>query len=225
MANIMMLLDTSRCIACRACQVACKQWHSLPAEQTNFTGTYQNPPDLSGKNLTLIRFNEFLDKKGMPRWLFFIDRCRHCVTPRCKDACPDGVEITEEGFVVFNHEANPENCRIPMESACPYNIPRFNEDLDQYVKCDFCFDRFKPSAKPITMKNGGKPTTACELACPVGAIFTGDYRTVLGEAVNRLNELRSTYPNANIYFGGYGGIGHVIWLLAEEPTKYNLGTI
>ncbi|MEM7828513.1 MAG: 4Fe-4S dicluster domain-containing protein, partial [Candidatus Aenigmatarchaeota archaeon] len=82
-----LLVDTSKCQACKACQVACQQWHTLPAEDTTFTGSYQNPPDMSGANLTVVKFIE-LESSGKLEWLFFKDQCRHCETPSCKASCP-----------------------------------------------------------------------------------------------------------------------------------------
>jgi len=217
--EIMMFIDTSKCIGCKACQVACKQWHKLEAEKTVFTGSYQNPPDLSCKNLTVIRFNEHEDN-GKLKWLFFKNQCRHCVRPRCKEACPEGVEIDPDtGAVLFNDKARPENCRIPLEDACPYNVPRLNGQ-GRYVKCDLCYDRFKSSANPIVR---GK--TACELTCPSGAISTGTAKKILEEARKRLAAVKSNgHPNAYIYTGAFGTETHVLWLLTDEPAKYGLPT-
>lgn len=94
----MMLIDTSKCIGCKACQIACQQWHSrgfkndpsfqrsMPAEQTTFTGSYGNPPDMSGINLTIVKFSEF-EEGGQMKFLFFKDQCRHCSIPLCRNAC------------------------------------------------------------------------------------------------------------------------------------------
>ena len=79
------LIDTTRCTACRGCQVGCKQWHNLPANRTYQMGTHQNPPDLNPFNFKLVRFNEHEQKDGTVVWNFFPDQCRHCVTPICKD--------------------------------------------------------------------------------------------------------------------------------------------
>ena len=81
----MFLIDTTRCTACRGCQIACKEWKQLPATATKQTGSHQNPPDLNGSTLKLVRFSE--NKiKGRVVWNFFSDQCRHCITPPCKDA-------------------------------------------------------------------------------------------------------------------------------------------
>lgn len=96
----MMMIDVSKCIGCKACQIACQQWHSvpgesftsLPAEQTQFTGSYQNPPTTSAANLTVVRFCEINSNNGDPKWIFIHDKCRHCDDPECigqfKETCP-----------------------------------------------------------------------------------------------------------------------------------------
>src|SRR5512136_3069738 len=86
MNGIRLLIDTSKCIGCKACQIACQQWHSLPSEDTVFAGAYQNPPDMTAANLTVTKFIENMDTKL--NWLFFKDQCRHCDDPPCLPACP-----------------------------------------------------------------------------------------------------------------------------------------
>ncbi len=65
------LADTSKCTACRGCQVACKQWNGLPGTQTKQLGTYQNPQDLSAETWKLVRFAEGRKNGGKPYWYFF----------------------------------------------------------------------------------------------------------------------------------------------------------
>ncbi len=85
----MMMIDASKCMGCKACQIACQQWHSLEAEQTTLVGrtccdTYQQPSDMSGTNLTVVKFCERTDPNdGKPRWFMFKDQCRHCEIPEC----------------------------------------------------------------------------------------------------------------------------------------------
>jgi formate dehydrogenase iron-sulfur subunit len=215
--EMMMLIDTSKCIGCKACQVACKQWHMLPAESTSFTGSYTNPPDFSGKTLTYIKFTDYEKNKKLS-FLFFKHQCRHCERPKCQLACPNGIERTREGFVIFNEDCIPENERKDIIAACPFNVPRFNETNGNYVKCDFCFDRFGGYS---TTYRDGKPTTACELACPTGAIVTGFAADISSLVKRRYSKVRRTMPKANIYNGNYGKT-HVIYLLVEKPSAYGL---
>lgn len=221
----MMFIDTSKCIGCRACQVACKQWHSLPAETTSFVGQYTNPPDYSGSTLTYVKFTEF-ERRGKLKWLMLKNQCRHCLRPKCQPLCPKGVERTREGFVIFNDDCKPINVRVLGDDAakiaafiasCKFNVPRFNGT--KFVKCDFCFDRFE-SGKYTTYRDGN-PTTACELACPSNAIVTGTFSDMRSDILDRFGKVRLEYPYASLYKGGFGRT-HVIYLLVEKPSSYGL---
>lgn len=211
----MMLIDTSRCMACRGCQVACKDWHQLPAEETTFVGTYENPPDLSGVTLSRVRFSEVDGPVFM--WLFFKDQCRHCMNPKCQHFCPVGnaIEVTSSGAVVITDSCNPTACRNrPCERMCPYGIPRFNGDKE--TKCDLCFDRIEAGKSPI-----------CAKTCPPGAITFGDSQTVIDEANARLAELAAEYPNAEVYPDSFlstkpGAGTRVGWILVDCADKYGL---
>ena len=161
----MMMIDTSKCIGCKACQVACQQWHSLPAEETEFTGSYENPPDMSAANLTIVRFfDDFVlcPAVSNPGFMFFKDQCRHCDTPYCKKACPltpKGIKRKKNGIVYVTANCDPTACSPdpvkPCQLACPFKtsfptplgLPRYlkldGSELDGRAnKCDFCYDRF-----------------------------------------------------------------------------------
>jgi len=227
--RIMMFIDTSKCIACKACQVACKQWHSLPAEETTFTGSLQNPPDVSGSTLTNIRFTEYENVRGKLLFLFFKNQCRHCIRPKCNKACARGVEVTAEGFVIFNEDCTIANLRVSgttddekkenFKNTCPFKIPRYNETLGRFVKCDFCVDRFNSDF--YLGHREGKPTTACEFTCPPGAIYTGPVTDVRGRALARLRALKVNNKKANLYQGKYGRT-QVIFLLTETAKAYGV---
>jgi formate dehydrogenase iron-sulfur subunit len=172
MAKKRMLIDMSKCIACKACQIACQQWHQLPAEDTSFEGSYQNPKDLSAANLTLTKFFE-VGNNGDLRWLFFVDRCRHCKDPQCKEACPlKAIKQTNKGMVYIKAKCTPtkpfpgavvgvdycsDNDEKPCQLACPFkrfgsppnSIPRYRLNNGSALadgranKCDFCYDRWR----------------------------------------------------------------------------------
>jgi formate dehydrogenase iron-sulfur subunit len=207
----MLLIDTSRCISCRACQVACKMWHKLLPEDNNKPRTH-----LTGTTFTLVK--EFEAKvDGRLRRLFFKDQCRHCIRPRCKNACPLGA-ITQQGSgaVVITARCNPNLCitssgNLPCKLACPYNIPRLNKKKNKVRKCDLCYDR---------IGDGSGRKTACADACPTGAIIFGDANEVWEKAYKRLAKVKARYPNANI--GGSSSQSSVKWLLTASPNLYGL---
>jgi formate dehydrogenase iron-sulfur subunit len=233
----MMLIDTSKCIGCKACQVACKQWHSLPAEDTTFTGSYSNPPDVSGKTLTAVKFTEFEDVRQRLYFVFFKKQCMHCNQAECQIHCSKGVIKTREGFVIFTDKCTLANLRglgLPAGATdaekiakyiefCPYNIPRYDYDNQRFVKCDFCVNRF-PSGYcgpycSATYRDG-KPTTACEFTCPPGAITTGPAKDIMTLAKNRLYEVKANLNHTNAML--WGGRGRVVFLLTEHYTNYGL---
>lgn len=245
MAKKMMLIDTSKCIACRACQVACQQWHKLPAENTSFTGSYQNPPDMSSANLTVVKFYE-VGSNGDLRWLFFADKCRHCAAPLCKAECPLGaINQNTNGFVFITNKCKPSKCSKnavkPCQLACPFKtgplgIPRYQLNNGELLeggkanKCDFCYDRWKNlrDGAPNPLKSypfdgtfAESAKSACELVCPTGAISTGGSLKKRNEAKARVSYLKANgYPNANVYPNGYQT--QVIWILLESCEAYGL---
>ena len=234
--STMMFIDTSKCIGCKACQVSCKQWHQLPVEPTTFTGSYQNPPNVSRDTFTMVKFTEF-EREGKLKWLFFKNQCRHCLRPKCQRACPKGIKRTKEGFIVFNENCIPANLKAPYKAlddakpdaeknlggACPFNVPRYNPDLGRYVKCDFCFDRLDSlnAGKYASTYRDGCATTACELTCPPQAIITGTVGTITPIAKKRFNKVKKNLPYASLYWGKYGRT-QVLYLLAEAPASYGL---
>ena len=183
------LVDVSKCTACRACQVACKQWNENPAEKTYQVGTYQNPPDLSSLTYTIIRFQE-QRVNGEMVWTFFKDQCRHCVEPPCKEVADEMVEGAilqdENGAVTFTEKT--KDCDFQeVRDACPYDIPRQDPATGIIYKCTFCNDR---------IANGMIP--ACIKTCPTGALQFGPRDEILEKAHRRLKELKKDYPHARI---------------------------
>jgi formate dehydrogenase iron-sulfur subunit len=212
---IVQFIDTSKCIGCKACQVSCKQWHQLPAEETVFTGSYSNPPDVSGKTLTRIGFSEYESGSAF-RFLYYKKQCMHCKTCACAKYSSEVIR-TSEGFILFTEnctlsslkrlKGNDEEKIAAFIAACPFNIPRYDYDLGRFVKCDFCYDRYD---------KGVTDHTACAQTCPSGAIKTGPSRDILTMASSRLDEVQAMYPHANLY-----GRGNVVFLLIEDYTAYS----
>jgi formate dehydrogenase iron-sulfur subunit len=190
MADKSFFVDTSKCTACRGCQVACKQWNKLGTEDTVNWGSHQNPPDLSSTCYKVVRFNE-AEVAGRPVWLFFPDQCRHCVEPPCKEAADAQVKdaiVKDEatGAVIYTDKTKNLRAKDILD-ACPYNIPRADKKSKLLVKCTMCFDR---------VKNGMLP--ACVKTCPTGAMSFGDRNEVVDKAQKRLAEVKKKFPQASL---------------------------
>jgi len=171
-----MLIDTTKCIGCRACQVACKSWNNLPGESTRFSETWSNPRYLDADNYTRIIFREVTTPEGDLRWHFISRRCMHCLTPACASACPVGaLKKLPDGPVVYNDEICI-GCRYCM-MACPFQIPKFewSKAIPLIRKCTFCADRQAMKQEP-----------ACSASCPTGSLLFGERDQLLKEAHRRI---------------------------------------
>lgn len=213
MKEMGLLIDTSKCIGCRSCQVACKQWHSHLAEKTNCRGNYQNPPDLSPVTWTLVRFSEHTEYEyGGPvkiNWLFTKDQCRHCIDPPCISACPipGGITKYDNGAVVINSK-RCDGCKACV-SACPYQIPRYDWTTGKVAKCIFCIDRITNDLQPLCVK-----------ACPTGTLKFGERKDIIAMAEARQATLINRgYRKANI-------VGRrrfqVIYVFAHPAERYDI---
>jgi formate dehydrogenase iron-sulfur subunit len=206
------LCDTTKCIACRSCQVACKQWNELETVQTTNRGTYENPHDLSHCCWALIRFKETERSDETLAWNFLRNSCRHCLDAPCKQACadPDSITIDEQtGAVIFN-EGTKNESYAKIRNGCPFDIPRQGPD-GQLRKCVMCYDR---------VHNGELP--ACVKACPTDAMTFGDREEILAAADERLAELRANgFPNASIVDRRDV---RLLLLLADPASMYTMTT-
>jgi len=200
-------IDTTLCMACRGCQVACKQWHYLPAEKTVNRGTYQNPADLSFVTYKLVRFEEVV-VGGKLKWLFFADQCRHCLEPPCEMTADDPKAIFSDsatGAVLYTANTKNVDAQAVVDS-CPYNIPRAAKD-GTIAKCDMCIDR---------VENGLLP--ACVKTCPTGAMNFGNREEILAMARKRLAAVKKTDRKAKLL--DPDDI-RVIFLVTEDPKLYH----
>ena len=202
-------IDLTKCTACRGCQVACKQWKKLPAEKTENWGSHQNPKELSGTTLKLVRFEEVGTGPDDMQWLFFPEQCRHCVEPPCLDAMTIPGSIIhdpETGAVVFTELTAQEPDKEAFQMACPYDIPRINEETGRVVKCDMCVDRVKVGLLP-----------ACVQTCPTGAMNFGDREDMLALAEKNLAKALKKYPDAELVDADSV---RVIYLVQTDPDSY-----
>jgi len=206
-------IDTSRCTACRGCQVACKEWHEHPPVPTLQRGTHQNPPDFTPFNFKIVRFSEHkID--GKIKWLFFPDQCRHCLVPPCKDAADayvPGAIVRDEatGAVLYT-----EKCKqLTIDQAqqvrdvCPYNIPRRVEATGMLTKCDWCIDRQRAGMKP-----------ACVKTCCTGTMNFGERDEMLALARQALTKVKANHPQAQLLDEEYLS---VIYLVTEPRNLYH----
>ncbi len=188
-------IDTSRCTACRGCQVACKEWQGFPANHTKQLGwgNHQNPPDLNCFNYKLVRFSEHKIRNRVI-WNFFPDQCRHCTEPPCKVAADGNVKNAvvidrETGAVIFTERTKKisKDVFIRMKEYCPYNIPRRNETTGIINKCDMCLERVEVGHLPMCVKT-----------CPTGAMNFGERSLMLAVARDRLAVVKNNFPDASL---------------------------
>jgi formate dehydrogenase iron-sulfur subunit len=227
------LVDTTLCIGCRACQVACKQANENEAEKTTFfakEGGFQNPADLSPNTYSLVTFNELVDELGELKWIFARRQCMHCVEPSCESACIVGaLTRTPEGAVVYDKD-KCIGCRYCMV-ACPFGIPTFEWDkqIPYITKCEFCTDRQADTTAPDTLNDVAlsdesksrhviaQTKSACSSVCPTGAIKFGDRDQLLLEGNARISASPKKYVD---HIFGEEEVGGTGWLyLAAVPFK------
>jgi formate dehydrogenase iron-sulfur subunit len=233
--------DTSVCIGCKACEVACKEWNLLPADDAasmDLLGlSYDNTGALGASSWRHVAFieqpapaarePEFL---GMPastlpgaspdhqrtelRWLMSSDVCKHCTHAACLDVCPTGSLFRTEFGTVVVQEDICNGCGYCV-SACPYGVIDRREGDGRAWKCTLCYDRLKGDLQP-----------ACATACPTQSIQFGDLDELRERAARRVDELHGAGVGEARLYGhdeddGVGGDG-AFFLLLDEPEVYGL---
>lgn len=206
------LIDTTKCIGCKACQVACSEWNELRDEVGHNHGTYDNPQDLSAETWTLMRFTEHENTAGNLEWLIRKDGCMHCADPGCLKACPSPGAIVKlaNGIVDFNQD-HCIGCGYCI-TGCPFDVPRISQKDHKAYKCTLCSDRVAVGLEP-----------ACVKTCPTGAIVFGSKEDMKEHAAERIVDLKSRgFEHAGLYDpSGVGGT-HVMYVLhhADDPSLY-----
>jgi formate dehydrogenase iron-sulfur subunit len=219
--------DTSVCIGCKACEVACKEWNGVPEDGLNLLGmSFDNTGGLSADSWRHVAFIEQPKPVAVPdggdgepggdgvRWLMSSDVCKHCTHAACLDVCPTGALFrTEFGTVVVQADVcnGCGNC-IP---ACPYGVIDQREGDGRAWKCTLCYDRIGDGLMP-----------ACATACPTESIQYGPLDELRERAERRVQHLHDGgTPEARLYGqdpdDGVGGDG-AFFLLLDEPEVYGL---
>lgn len=235
--------DTSVCIGCKACEVACKEWNAVPAPDDpsgmDLLGlSYDNTGDLGANNWRHVAFIEqqvpasrvdtsSVDNLGMPtigapqqeddtgiRWLMSSDVCKHCTHAACLDVCPTGALFRTEFDTVVVQPDICNGCGYCVP-ACPYGVIEKREDDGRAFKCTLCYDRIGDGLEP-----------ACAKACPTDSIQYGEVSELRQRAVERKQALHADGVTEARLYGddpddGVGGTG-AFFLLLDEPEVYGL---
>ncbi|OUD02852.1 4Fe-4S dicluster domain-containing protein [Streptomyces swartbergensis] len=236
--------DTSVCIGCKACQVACKEWNLLPAEtgELDLLGqSFDNTGALSANNWRHVAFIEQKTEQttapdrppvdlGMPamgppghdagaadgqvRWLMSSDVCKHCTHAACLDVCPTGSLFRTEFGTVVVQEDICNGCGYCVP-ACPYGVIDIRPGDGRAFKCTLCYDRLGAGREP-----------ACAQACPTDSIQFGPLEELRERADRRVTELHERGVDQAQLYGrdpqdGVGGDG-AFFLLLDEPEVYGL---
>jgi formate dehydrogenase iron-sulfur subunit len=207
--------DTSICIGCKSCEVACKEWNAVPEDGLNLTGmSFDNSISLGADTWRHVAFIERRDEAGDFRWLMSSDVCKHCTEAACLDVCPTGALMHSEFGTVVVQEDICNGCGYCV-SACPFGVIGRREDDGRAHKCTLCYDRLGEGLEP-----------ACAKACPTQSIQFGPLDELHQRADARLATLHEAgVPEARLYGrdpgSGVGGMG-AFFLLLDEPEVYGL---
>jgi formate dehydrogenase iron-sulfur subunit len=218
------LTDSTLCIGCKACEVACKEWNDVPGDGFTFTGmSYDNTGGLGHSTWRHVKFIERGENPTEPaeggyrsnafRWDFSSDVCKHCSNAGCLEACPTGSIVRTEFGGVFIQPDVCNGCGYCVV-ACPFGVVDRRPDDGRAFKCTFCYDRQKAGLQP-----------ACATACPTQSIQFGALDDLRARAERRLDELRARgIDDAQLYDGSGGSVGgtHAMFIFRGNPEEYNL---
>jgi formate dehydrogenase iron-sulfur subunit len=211
--------DTSVCIGCKACEVACKEWNVLPSTSEGFLAdSLDNTGELNGQTWRHVKFIDNVPDQTMGEgngraFLLMSDVCKHCQHASCMDVCPTGAIIRTEFDTVFIQDSVCNGCRNCI-AACPYDVIDVDHDKNIARKCTLCYDRLQGGMEP-----------ACAKACPTDSIVFGPLDELHRQADQRLAALHDQgIREANLYGRDdevYGGL-NAFFLLMDEPETYGL---
>lgn len=215
------LTDSTLCIGCKACEVACKEWNGIEADGMDFTGfSYDNTTALGHSTWRHVKFVEGTPEPGiggndaeLMSWAFSSDVCKHCEVAGCLEACPTGSLVRTEFGGVYLQPDICNGCAYCVV-ACPFGVVQKNEDDGRAFKCTFCIDRQKAGLEP-----------ACAKACPTESIKFGRLEDIREETSKRMEVLRERgMADAQVYDPTETSVKgiHSIFILRGEPATYNL---
>jgi len=220
--------DTTRCIGCKACESACKQWNALPADNMALTGdSYDNTGALSASTWRHVSFIEMIgsgDARAtemapyQSNWLMMSDVCKHCHNAPCLEACPTGALFRTEFDTVVVQQDICNGCGYCVP-ACPFGVVDLSAVDGKAHKCTLCYDRLKGGLEP-----------ACAKACPTDSIQFGEIGDLQESAHRRVEELHARGVSSAYLYGApgtpgaTGDLGHLnaFFLLTQRPEVYNL---
>ena len=237
--------DTTVCIGCKACEVACKEWNNLPADNIGLTGqSYDNTGALSANSWRHVAFIEQADLREAPSsgsggcghgagqggvrandqqpyqsgWLMLSDVCKHCHNAPCLEACPTGALFKTEFDTVVVQQDICNGCGYCVP-ACPFGVVDLSTTDGKAHKCTLCYDRLKGGLEP-----------ACAKSCPTDSIQFGELSDLQHRAAERVEHLHAVGVDSAYLYGtpgapgATGGLGHLnaFFLLTDRPERYNL---
>ncbi|GAC1413725.1 MAG: 4Fe-4S dicluster domain-containing protein [Burkholderiaceae bacterium] len=207
--------DTTVCIGCKACQVACHEWNQIPTvSEYKLLGTsYDNTGSLSAENWRHVKFIEqFPDDSKPGRWLMMSDVCKHCTDAPCMVVCPTNAIMKTEFETVYIQQDTCNGCRDCV-AACPFGVISMSAQDKKAHKCTLCYDRLQHQLEP-----------ACAKACPTKSIIFGDTEDLWKQARSRVDQLHAQGQNDAYLYGDQeilGGLG-AFYLLVDKPEIYGL---
>jgi len=212
------LTDSTLCIGCKACEVACKEWNRLPDDGIEWRGlSYDHTGALGHSTWRHVKFVEGFQAPGprpqAPTWNFSSDVCKHCEHAGCLDACPTGSIVRTEFGGVFIQPDVCNGCGYCVVS-CPFGVVDRHPSDGRAFKCTFCYDRQKAGLVP-----------ACAKACPTESILFGEIDALRTRAAARVEELHARgVEDATFYDARDTSVGgtHAMFIVRGDPRTYNL---
>ncbi len=215
------LTDSTLCIGCKACEVACKEWNGVAEDGLNWSGfSYDNTGAVGASTWRHVKFVEGEPQPGfggaageVNSWSFSSDVCKHCEQAGCLEACPTGSIVRTEFGGVYVQPDVCNGCSYCVV-ACPFGVIQKNESDGRAFKCTFCYDRQKAGLTP-----------ACAKACPTESIKFGELNELRLVAQQRVKELHSRgMHDAQVYDPQETSVEgtHAFFLMRGDPRTYNL---